>query len=386
LINPENESNEALKRFISLTNKFVVESMNYCSQFVKNLQPGLKHHSMHCISITDNFESLCGLSLEGFGRLFGKLNKNLKDLFPNCPSILERGESSLYCENRFKLFLCLFRLKTGCSLHVMEPLFGWSVASLHSWFSTIIPLLEGVLSPFHEGIFESLGCAWQYQQLEAWKFRHIHLKNDIKYFVDRINIQNKTAEFPINLEEFQGSVGAVDGTFSIRPPLQNRENPTADRFYTDYIKSHAWKLMVVASHGIIGPKLILSISISPGSCSDSLVYRTLQLNTFHSKLVKGAVLLGDQAFISIPNIITPYTPLQLETEQSALLPEKQHFNYSHSQDRMSSEHGIGKLKEWGVIRGRTDCRLFEDFENFEKSVKVKWGLHNFKMLGYPLFL
>jgi hypothetical protein len=67
---------------------------------------------MHCISITDNFESLCGLSLGGFVRLFGKLNKNLKDLFPNnCPSILERGESPLYCENRFKLFLCLFQFK-----------------------------------------------------------------------------------------------------------------------------------------------------------------------------------------------------------------------------------------------------------------------------------
>ena len=42
---------------------------------------------------------------------------------------------------------------------------------------------------------------------------------------------------------------------------------------------------------------------------------------------------------------------------------------------MCSEHGIRFLKKWGIIRGRTDIRLFEDEEQeFFSSLRVVWVL------------
>jgi hypothetical protein len=72
LIRPTQETTEALRQFIVRTNQFAAADWRYCTQFVQDLRLGLKHHSMHCISFTEKFESLCGLSLEGFGRLSGK--------------------------------------------------------------------------------------------------------------------------------------------------------------------------------------------------------------------------------------------------------------------------------------------------------------------------
>jgi len=33
------------------------------------------------------------------------------------------------------------------------------------------------------------------------------------------------------------------------------------------------------------------------------------------------------------------------------------FNKNHSSERICSEHGIGKLKQWGFMRGRNDFPL-----------------------------
>jgi hypothetical protein len=61
------------------------------------------------------------------------------------------------------------------------------------------------------------------------------------------------------------------------------------------------------------------------------------------------------------------------------------FNYSHSSDRMTSEHGVMYMKQWGIFRGRADIRLFENDENYMNSMHCVWSLHNFVMLGCPSF-
>jgi hypothetical protein len=61
--------------------------------------------------------------------------------------------------------------------------------------------------------------------------------------------------------------------------------------------------------------------------------------------------------------------------------EMEKFNHSHSSDRMCSEHGNRSLKIWGVIRGRSDCRLFEDESLFTLTVYAVWSLTNYKLLN-----
>ncbi len=41
------------------------------------------------------------------------------------------------------------------------------------------------------------------------------------------------------------------------------------------------------------------------------------------------------------------------------------FNSNHSPERMTSEHGVNHMKDWGDVRGRSDIRLFENEEQVE---------------------
>ena len=96
------------------------------------------------------------------------------------------------------------------------------------------------------------------------------------------------------------------------------------------------------------------------------------------------MLLGDQAFSSQKRIITHYSSHQLERSVGSWFAIRQRFNRAHSGDRICSEHGIGMLKEWGIIRGRSDVKLFDDSNVFARAVKVIWALQNFKLLQYPI--
>ena len=106
-----------------------------------------------------------------------------------------------------------------------------------------------------------------------------------------------------------GSIGAVDGTYSVRPKVSRNilianDLPVNKEFlYSDYIKESAFKLLITTSHGILGPKLILFINITNGTVSDCVSYCTKY------PLVKSiiVVLLGDHAFQACPNVICPYS-------------------------------------------------------------------------------
>ncbi len=56
------------------------------------------------------------------------------------------------------------------------------------------------------------------------------------------------------------------------------------------------------------------------------------------------------------------------------------FNVVHSADRVCAEHGIGMLKRWGVIRGRSDVVVTNDVDLNNRIVRVCWGLTNFLQL------
>ena len=76
-------------------------------------------------------------------------------------------------------------------------------------------------------------------------------------------------------------------------------------------------------------------------------------------------------------MIIPYSADELSKAGPIDAPILQQFNHVHSGDRMCSEHGVGFLKNWGIVRGRNDIILFEDQDLFYSSVKVCWALHNY---------
>ena len=83
---------------------------------------------------------------------------------------------------------------------------------------------------FHKGIIDNMCTAWQEEELATWKFSHLF---DKFYFEDWKNtLMMKIIAF---------------------------------RIYSDYIQAHAFKLLLLISHGIGGrQKLILWIEIGCG--------------------------------------------------------------------------------------------------------------------------
>lgn len=105
------------------------------------------------------------------------------------------------------------------------------------------------------------------------------------------------------------------------------------------------------------------------------------LSNLTNRLINNLYLLGDQAFQNCKGVVCPYT----QHDQSATGHDKSIFNKIHSQDRMSSEHTIGYLKQWGIARGRSDIRLFESNELYIESIHCVWAIHNYVNLNCPNF-
>jgi hypothetical protein len=45
----------------------------------------LRHHTIHCLSVTASFSNVTGMSIEEFGLLFADLLPDLRAKWPNCP-------------------------------------------------------------------------------------------------------------------------------------------------------------------------------------------------------------------------------------------------------------------------------------------------------------
>ncbi len=188
--------------------------------------------------------------------------------------------------------------------------------------------------------------------------------------------------------QFAGSIGAVDGTYCVQPAVgraslaAHGSDPLLDLMWSEYKRCHAYKLMLVNSHGLEGePKFLLWVDYSCGSASDSAVYGKF-CAAFREQLVPGAVLLGDHAFHGAINVIAPYTTAQVNT---AIGANRAGFNKNHSSDRMTSEHGVRSLKLWGIAREREDSFLFQNDANFGLALKAVWALHNYIASCCPVF-
>jgi hypothetical protein len=396
IINPELTGNRNhAEHFFSQTTEFTRNHENECKRFISNLTPGLKHHDIHVVSIVDSFPVLIGLTLAQFSILLFCVKTDLCALFKHSPFILKPGEASKYSSIRMKLFMFMFRMKNGCSFYLMESLFGWCKSMLQRQFELILQVLFTSMYRFHKGIFEYLGPEFQVYELLNWNRIHKNVHQDYDSYIQKIREENtdavrKGSQPVIDEQRFLGSLGAVDGTYSVRPTVTpnilraNGEDVLDDRMYSEYIKMHAFKLVLLCSHELSDkyPKLLLNIQIGCGSASDTSVYM-LMYDEIKDKLLQSAALLGDNAFHRTPLILPPYNAMQTAASGTALHCNM--FNNRHSKERMTSEHGVKFMKYWGCVRGRNDIRLFEKPETFEQVVFVGQALHNFKALGCPDF-
>lgn len=110
---------------------------------------------------------------------------------------------------------------------------------------------------------------YQNQEATAWRLSKVY-DGVWQSFIQRIIKQNaddtKQIGLGLNPNTFLGSLGAVDGTYSIRPaftkelhePYDNNTVEGPDRMYSEYTKEHAFKSLVLCSHGLSTlPKLLL---------------------------------------------------------------------------------------------------------------------------------
>ena len=198
-----------------------------------------------------------------------------------------------------------------------------------------------------------MGRCWQQQKIITWRSKHL-ARHDLQDFIERISVANEDATrggFPLIFSKndahqinFIGSLGATDCSYCHRPNItrqalfRNNEDVTSDRIYSEYIKGHAYKVLVITSHGINEidnnntNKFILHIQYGSGSTSDtglqSLAMRRLLKKIL---LITGAGLLGDFTFQNSLLVIPPYNDTQLQSENAINLGK---FNHSHSSDRM----------------------------------------------------
>lgn len=376
-----------LVRILESYNDDVQQAADSC---FSDIEDGLKHNDIHCISCTSNLKSVIGLTKNEFLRLFERVRLKLKELFPHSPDTVPPGVRSNFLSRRMRLFMTLYRLKQGCSFRHMEVVLGWAKSTIEESVKLVLILLEHDLKGFHVGFLRRHGPFWQYREIQKWRQRHVADAN-LQSFADRILFVNDKAVrrrqdvmLPQLSPSFQyGSLGAVDGTFCPRPDLgrktllNNGIDVNNDPMYTDYKKVTAYKLVAIISHG--PKKYILGVGIGNATVADGTLYSDM-CESLIDDLVGEAILLGDHAFHTCWRVLCPYSAIEVTMGDKPILEA---FNHSHSSDRMCSEHGMRILKEWGCIRGRTDIRLFADETLFKQAVHVCWGLHNWVLDGCP---
>lgn len=230
-----------------------------------------------CLSFTGSFKAICGLTLLQFGALFGRCQNGLQELFPKCFSmLLEGGTKSSYSSLRIKLFFTLFRMKQACTFRFMESVFGWAKSALKDNFTVVLKNLRRNMHFLHEGIFETLTAMrpdWQLLELKKWEVQHL-LTNDMDSYKERVSQLINHAALDNQFSPFESAVaysslGAVDGTYSIRPSFttkvdeMNNEDVNKDTMYSQYIRAVANKLLIFVTHaGLHLPKLILKVNIA----------------------------------------------------------------------------------------------------------------------------
>lgn len=191
LLGPNELTDISATEFIQATTEYANFLEKRSVELMSKFPKGFKHHSIHVISNTLNIPSAIGMTMEQFGRIFAFVYDDLQMLYPRSPMVLNEGETHDHCcENRFKLFICFYRLKNGCSFRHMETIFGWSHSVLKEWFSPILTLLCIKLHPFHEGILQLSGIReWLHAQADLWRHK-VEREGNIEDFCRRIYDHN----------------------------------------------------------------------------------------------------------------------------------------------------------------------------------------------------
>ena len=119
--------------------------------------------------------------------------------------------------------MTLYRNKTGSSHKLMEKLFGWCDSSLQEWHETVLIVMDKQMYRYHQGFLTTMGELWQEEEIATWKLHHL-CKGDFALFKDRVKHCNEEAarkrlEPRINEDIVEGSLGAFDGTYSVRPRI-----------------------------------------------------------------------------------------------------------------------------------------------------------------------
>lgn len=318
LIAPEVENSiSSFEKFAALNTLYTQTLEREAERLMSDVCGRLQHHSIHIISATLQLPAVIGMNIKQFGILFSHVYEDLRRLFPHSPMTLKKGETALYCENRLKLFLTLYRLKTACSFGHLEVIFGWDKSSIIVWFRKIVSMLNLKLKSYHIDIIETLGgIPWVKEQAKLWRDHAAGQPDEIIDFLTRINYLNveknkiPTARRNSNEAEanedsmadtYIGSIGAVDCTYSVLPRISNKEyenaglNPTIDTMYSEFVKEHAWKLSVITCHAL-GPfsQLILSVTKHVANTGDSSAFSFNQLHRLIKYLCDGGIFfLGD---------------------------------------------------------------------------------------------
>jgi hypothetical protein len=274
LLNPLGRNSEDKKKNIEEFSTFLMNSNKYAAQVERTTKAFMYaygftkkvHYDIDTICINESLPTLIGMDFQQFVVLFDKLSSSLCIAFPKSPLTVNSAEISTsnpyhncYCSIRMKLFLTLFRLKNACSFSFLSGLFGWSSSAIQAWYDLTIQVMYEELKHLHINIISYLNQRTNYEyqinEAEAWRLNKIlHQQfNNYRYRVmKQITDCDKSHNLDMDPDNMLGSLGAVDGTYSIRPstvngqPTLDENDPEgSDRMYSDYIKQHAYKLLVL---------------------------------------------------------------------------------------------------------------------------------------------
>jgi hypothetical protein len=284
--------------------------------------------------------------------------------FPHSPVEDEDVTDGGYSSLRFRLFVVLYILRTATTLRQCSFIFGWGESTIHNWFHVIVPIIGTALSPFRA--FPSAAQQRDMALEHLFYLRSMGRSHDM--YNARMNFDRKGNQ-PTRV--FAGAMGAIDGTFTIWCRFGE---DIQEAMYTGYKKIHAYKLVVLCS---LFTKCVLAIIVRPATVSDSLAW-TLA-SALHASMLKTSQLLGDDAFKSLSDVITPFTNAHIAGIKKYNLERADHmrqFNFEHSSNRMSSEHVIRTLKCWGFLRGTSKYHLTTSEEFFRQGVEAIHAIVN----------
>ncbi len=343
--------------------------------------------------MTSSFKTVTGCTLEEFGRLFAMLLPRMRTTWPRCPPTCEPDERPKQGELRFKLFLALHRLRRYSSYSAMEVTFGWSASGINLWCDTMFALMDEDLAPWRRfpTATEQMDICWQFQKDTHDRHRERKVSSDEpsiwelyqrrwQTWVNEVDVSPELRQRLI-AAGFKGVIGSGDGTYALGWFTAAREQ----EFWTGFKRLHGWKLLIYVSHF---KKYILHIQIAPAPAGDASVHID---SCVSQALAPGVYMFGDHAFHNVPGVVPGYSQAviaHVAATDSKLAAQMKYLCSDHSHYRIVTEKANRKMKLWGVVRGRSDCRMHCDrlhghgTDSFAREVRVVWSLENMRATGF----